>query len=81
MWTNGKFKAVYRFIRDENGRVIETIEPNDIPSKDGSIDEVDRPTRAKTGVEQAIETDDQQPATLGVKLSGYTKSALFRLLI
>jgi hypothetical protein len=25
---------------------------------------------AKTGVEQAIETDDQQPATLGVKLSG-----------
>lgn len=45
MWTNGRFKAVYRFIRDENGRVIETIEPNDIPSKDGSIDEVDRPTR------------------------------------
>lgn len=45
MWTNGKFKAVYRFIRDENGLVIETIEPNDIPSKDGNIDEIDRPTR------------------------------------
>ncbi|MEQ9482071.1 N-6 DNA methylase [Coleofasciculus sp. F4-SAH-05] len=45
MWTNGKFKAVYRFIRDQDGKVIETIEPNDIPSKDGSFEEVDRPTR------------------------------------
>jgi len=45
MWTNGKAKAVYRWIRDENGRLIEQQEPNDIPSKNGSIEEVDRPTR------------------------------------
>jgi type I restriction enzyme M protein len=45
MWTNGKSKAVYRWIRDENGRVIEQQEPNDIPPKNGNIEEVDRPTR------------------------------------
>jgi type I restriction enzyme M protein len=45
MWTNGKSKTVYRWIRDEKGRVIEEQEPNDLPSKDGSIEEVDRPTR------------------------------------
>ncbi|ARV63277.1 restriction endonuclease subunit M [Nostocales cyanobacterium HT-58-2] len=45
MWTNGKSKRVYRWIRDEKGRVIEEQEPNDIPAKDGNIEEVDRPTR------------------------------------
>lgn len=45
MWTNGKFKTVYRWLRDEKGRVIEEQEPNDIPAKDGDIEEVDRPTR------------------------------------
>jgi type I restriction enzyme M protein len=45
MWTNGRFKAVYRWLRDEKGRIIEEQEPNDIPAKDGDIEEVDRPTR------------------------------------
>ncbi|MBE9202607.1 N-6 DNA methylase [Synechocystis salina LEGE 06099] len=45
MWTNGKSKRVYRWLRDEKGRVVEEQEPNDIPSKDGNIEEVDRPTR------------------------------------
>jgi len=43
MWTNGKKKTVLRRIRTEEG--IEYEEPNDIPSKDGNIEEVDRPTR------------------------------------
>lgn len=43
MWTNGKQKRVFRRIKTEEGVVFE--EPNDIPSKDGNIDEVDRPTR------------------------------------
>jgi type I restriction enzyme M protein len=43
MWTNGKQKSVFRRIKTEEGVVFE--EPNDIPSKDGNIDEVDRPTR------------------------------------
>ena len=43
MWTNGKKKTVLRRIRTEAG--IEYEEPNDIPSKDGDIEEVDRPTR------------------------------------
>lgn len=43
MWTNGKQKRVFRRVKTEEGVVFE--EPNDIPSKDGSIDEVDRPTR------------------------------------
>ncbi len=43
MWTNGKKKTVLRRIRTEEG--IEYEEPNDIPSKDGDIEEVDRPTR------------------------------------
>ncbi len=45
MWTNGKSKAVYRWLRDEKGKIIEEQEPNDIPAKDGNVDEVDRPTR------------------------------------
>ena len=43
MWTNGRKKTVLRRIRTEEG--IEYEEPNDIPSKDGNIEEVDRPTR------------------------------------
>ncbi|AMA08956.1 N-6 DNA methylase [Picosynechococcus sp. PCC 73109] len=43
MWTNGKKKTVLRRIRTKEG--IEYEEPNDIPTKDGSIDEVDRPSR------------------------------------
>lgn len=43
MWTNGKRKSVFRRIKTDKGVVFE--EPNDIPSKDGDIDEVDRPTR------------------------------------
>ena len=43
MWTNGKKKTVLRRIRTEEG--IEYEEPNDIPSKNGNLEEVDRPTR------------------------------------
>ena len=43
MWTNGRFKAVYRKVTSE-GRT-EWEEPNDIPSKGGDADEVDRPRR------------------------------------
>ncbi len=43
MWTNGRKKTVLRRIRTEEG--IEYDEPNDIPSKNGNIEEVDRPTR------------------------------------
>jgi len=43
IWTNGKKKTVLRRIRTEEG--IEYEEPNDIPSKDGNVEEVDRPTR------------------------------------
>jgi type I restriction enzyme M protein len=43
MWTNGKFKAVFRKVI-LSGR-IEWVEPNDIPSADGDVAEVDRPTR------------------------------------
>ncbi len=43
MWTNGKYKAVYR--RVVEGRRTIWEEPNDIPSKNGPAQEVDRPTR------------------------------------
>lgn len=43
MWTNGRYKSVWRKIQIE-GRV-EWEEPNDIPAHDGNIDEIDRPTR------------------------------------
>jgi len=45
MWTNGKTKYVFRKIALPDGR-IDWEEPNDIPSKDGSIEEIDRPTRS-----------------------------------
>jgi type I restriction enzyme M protein len=43
MWTNGKYKAVFRRVISEGHVIWE--EPNDIPSKDGDIEEVDRPHR------------------------------------
>ena len=43
MWTNGRYKAVYRKVT--SGRRIEWEEPNDIPSYDGNVDEIDRPER------------------------------------
>lgn len=46
MWTNGKSKDVFRKIVNEKGQ-IEFIEFNDIPSADGIIEEIDRPTRDK----------------------------------
>lgn len=46
MWTNGKVKSVYRKITVP-GNPIMWEEPNDIPSKDGSIEEIDRPSRDK----------------------------------
>lgn len=44
MWTNGKFKFVYRKIAKESG-AFEFIEYNDIPSADGSVDDIDKPKR------------------------------------
>jgi type I restriction enzyme M protein len=43
MWTNGRNKAVFR--RVTQGKKTAWGEPNDIPSKDGDPEEVDRPTR------------------------------------
>jgi type I restriction enzyme M protein len=43
MWTNGQYKAVYRHIKERGKSVWE--EPNDIPSKGGDVEEVDRPQR------------------------------------
>lgn len=45
MWTNGRAKYVFRKIKLPDGR-LEWEEPNDIPSKDGSIEEIDRPNRS-----------------------------------
>lgn len=46
MWTNGKNKEVFRKVVNEKGQ-IEFLEYNDIPSSDGSVEQVDRPTRDK----------------------------------
>ena len=43
MWTNGRYKAVFRRVIE--GRRTFWEEPNDIPSKGGPAEEVDRPTR------------------------------------
>ncbi len=43
MWTNGKYKFVYRRVVVEGQTVWE--EPNDIPSSNGNVEEVNRPTR------------------------------------
>lgn len=52
MWTNGKYKAVYRKSTDSDGRIY-FLEYNDIPSADGSIDDIDRPKRGK--LKKAVE--------------------------
>ena len=44
MWTNSIQKYVFRKIVEENGN-IDFIEYNDIPSSDGNLDEVNRPSR------------------------------------
>lgn len=44
MWTNGKYKEVFRKVVNEQGK-IEFLEYNDIPSEDGSIEDIDRPKR------------------------------------
>lgn len=44
MWTNGKVKYVFRKTKSEFG-FLAWEEPNDIPSKDGSIEDIDRPSR------------------------------------
>ena len=43
MWTNGRFKDVYRRVM-KAGKVV-WEEPNDIPSKNGDAEEVNRPKR------------------------------------
>jgi type I restriction enzyme M protein len=43
MWTNGQYKAVYRHVQERGRSIWE--EPNDIPSKGGDVEEVDRPER------------------------------------
>ncbi len=45
MWTNGRFKAVYRRVFTSSG--IEWEEPNDIPSLGGDANEVDKPKRGQ----------------------------------
>ena len=55
MWTNGKTKEVFRKVVNERGE-IEFREFNDIPSADGSIEEIDRPKRdtLKSSVEDNL---------------------------
>ena len=44
MWTNGKHKEVFRKVVRGGGKA-EYVEFNDIPSADGSLDDIDRPKR------------------------------------
>lgn len=44
MWTNSVQKFVYRKYKDEAGK-FQFMEYNDIPSADGSLDDVNRPSR------------------------------------
>lgn len=44
MWTNGKYKDVFRKVVDDKGQ-IQFIDFNDIPSADGTIEDIDRPKR------------------------------------
>lgn len=52
MWTNGKNKEVYRKFKNDKGE-IEFLEYNDIPSSDGSVEDIDRPKRDK--LKRAVE--------------------------
>lgn len=55
MWTNGKYKEVLRKIINEKGQIV-FIDYNDIPSGNGSIDDIDRPKRSslKNAVEDNL---------------------------
>ena len=44
MWTNGRQKEVYRKFVNEQGQ-IDFMDYNDIPSADGDLDSINRPTR------------------------------------
>ncbi len=44
MWTNGKYKEVFRKIKNDKGE-NEFLEYIDIPSADGNIEDIDRPKR------------------------------------
>lgn len=44
MWTNSKEKYVFKKYIDDSGKIA-FMEYNDIPSADGSLDDIDRPTR------------------------------------
>jgi type I restriction enzyme M protein len=44
MWTNGKQKEVYRKVVNEQGQIV-FEDYNDIPSADGSLEDIDRPKR------------------------------------
>jgi len=46
MWTNGKQKEVCRKVVNEHGQIV-FEDYNDIPSVDGSLDDIDRPKRNK----------------------------------
>lgn len=55
MWTNGKHKEVFRKVINDRGET-EFQEYNDIPSADGSIEDIDRPKRhaLKSAVEDNL---------------------------
>jgi type I restriction enzyme M protein len=55
MWTNGKHKEVWRKIKNERGE-WDFIEYNDIPSADGSTEDINRPKRStlKSAVEDNL---------------------------
>jgi type I restriction enzyme M protein len=55
MWTNGKYKVVLRKVFNERGE-IEFHDYNDIPSADGSVEDIDRPKRhlLKSAVEDNL---------------------------
>lgn len=52
MWTNGKYKDVFRKVKNEKGK-WEFQEYIDIPSADGNIENIDRPKRNK--LKRAVE--------------------------
>lgn len=54
MWTNGRDKIVLRKSKDEQGRRV-FVEWNDIPSADGSLEDIDRPKR--TTLKKAVENN------------------------
>lgn len=52
LWTNGKYKEVWRKIIDEKGK-YKFVEFNDIPAADGSLEDIDRPERSN--LKRAVE--------------------------